>query len=63
MLISDDFRQKVTKIAKRVPRFLADVHKDGLTFNKYNNTVLKIVYLIIDFFEGNSKICREITEL
>ena len=30
MLISDDFRLKVPKIAKkRVPRFLADFHKDG----------------------------------
>ena len=44
MLISDDFRLKVPKIAKRVPRFLADVHKDGYTYNKYNNTILKMVY-------------------
>ena len=44
MLISDDFRLKVPKIAKKGPRFLADVHKDGYIFNKYNNTVLKIVY-------------------
>ena len=44
MLISDDFRLKVPKIAKRTPRFLADVHKDGEMFNKYNNIVLKIVY-------------------
>ena len=29
MLISGDFQLKVLKIAKRVPRFLADVHKDG----------------------------------
>ena len=29
MLTSDHFRLKVPKIAKRVPRFLADVHKDG----------------------------------
>ena len=46
MSISDDFRLKVPKIAKKgmVPWFLADVHEDGLTFNKYNNTVLKILY-------------------
>ena len=31
------------------PWFLADVHKDGLSFNKYNNTGLKIVYLSIAF--------------
>ena len=41
MLISDDFWLKVPKIAKRVPRFLADIHKDGYFFNKYNNTVLR----------------------
>ena len=29
MLTSDDFWLKVPKIAKRVPRFLADVLKDG----------------------------------
>ena len=29
MVISDDFRIKVPKIAKRVSRFLAGVHKDG----------------------------------
>ena len=29
------------KIAKKVPRFLADVYKDGCTFNKYS---LKVVY-------------------
>ena len=29
MLISDDFRLKKPKMAKRVPRFLADVRKDG----------------------------------
>ena len=29
MLISDDFLLKVLKTAKIVPRFLADVHKDG----------------------------------
>ena len=29
LLISDDFRLKVPKIAKTVPKFLADVHKDG----------------------------------
>ena len=29
MLISGDFRLKVRKIAKKVPRFLAYVHKDG----------------------------------
>ena len=34
------------KIAKSVPWFLVDVHKDGYTFNKYNNTVLKIIILI-----------------
>ena len=28
VLISDEFRLKVPKIAKMVPRFLADVHKD-----------------------------------
>ena len=28
VLISDDCRLKVPKIAKRVPSFLADVHKD-----------------------------------
>ena len=44
MFISDDFRLKVPKIAKRVPRFLADVHKGGKNFNIYNNTVLKIEY-------------------
>ena len=49
MLISEDFQPKEPKIAKRVPRYLADVHKEGYTFNKYNNTVLKIVYLIIAF--------------
>ena len=41
---SDVFRLTVPKIGKMVPWFLADVHKDGLTFNKYNNTVLKMVY-------------------
>ena len=44
MLISDDFRLKVPKIEKRVPRFLADFHKDELILNKYNITALKIVY-------------------
>ena len=43
-LISGDFRLKLPKIAKRVPWCLANVHKDGYTFNKYNNTVLKIIY-------------------
>ena len=42
--ISDDFRLNVSKIAKRVPWFLANVHKDGYTLNKYNNTVLKVIY-------------------
>ena len=32
MLISDDFQLKVLEIAKRVPRVLADVHKDEQTF-------------------------------
>ena len=41
--ISDDFRLKVPKIAKMVPWFLADVRKDGYTFNKYNNTVFKVL--------------------
>ena len=44
LLSSDDFRLKVPKIAKRVPRFLTDVHKDGYTSYKYINTVLKMVY-------------------
>ena len=44
MSISDNFWLKVPKVAKKVPKFVADVHKDGYTFNKYNNTVLKIVY-------------------
>ena len=34
-LISDDFWLKVPRIAKKVPWFLADVRKDGYTFNKY----------------------------
>ena len=43
MLISDDFRLKVLKIAKRVPWFLADVHKtDKISINK--TIVLKIEY-------------------
>ena len=41
--ISDNFPLKVPKIAKMVPWCLADVHKDGYTFNKYNNTVFKII--------------------
>ena len=44
MLISDDSRLKVPKTAKKGTYFLADVRKDEYTFNKYNNTVLKIVY-------------------
>ena len=44
MLIYGDFLLKVPKIAKRVPRFLANVHKVGSAFNKYNDIVLKIVY-------------------
>ena len=35
----DSIRLKVSKIAKSVPWFLADVHKGGLTFNKYNNSL------------------------
>ena len=42
MLISDDFQPKEPKIAKRVPRYLADVHKDGYTFNKYNREIMEI---------------------
>ena len=38
MLISDDFWLKWPKVDKRVPRLLVDVHKDGQTFNKYNNS-------------------------
>ena len=50
MLISDDYRLKVPKIAKEVARFLANVHKDGYIFNTYNNTVLTIVYWTIAFW-------------
>ena len=43
--ISDDFRLKVLKIAKNGTLVLADVHKDGYTFNKYNNTFFKIIFI------------------
>ena len=39
-----------------VPWFLVDVHKDGLILNKYNNTVLTIIYSTIAFW-------RKITDM
>ena len=60
-LISDDFRLKVPKIAKNGTLVSYYVHKDGYTFNKYNNTVFKIIqYVELLLFEEKSEICREI---
>ena len=46
------------KIAKRVPWFLADFHKDKSSFNKYNSTVFKIIYWTIAFWRNITDIQR-----
>ena len=39
--------------------FLADFHKNGSTSNKYNNTVLKIVYWTIAFEEKSKDMLKK----
>ena len=49
-----DFWRFSAKSAE-VPCSFADVHKDGYTFNKYNNSVFKIVYWTIAFLKKNHR--------
>ena len=52
-LISDDFPPKVPKIAKTVPWFLADVHKDGINFQYIEPYSLKDSILNHCFLKKN----------